>query len=79
MFDDRKYCYKVPKGLITAGVLHLFIQTSLETLRENKQGTKVVIKYKGDDPPLLNPYPKYTASEMVAILDADPDWNYSWL
>ena len=51
------------------------LETSANTLRYNKDGTKTFVKYKGDQPSFLNGMTTYTESEIKAILkDESGEW-----
>ena len=51
------------------------LQTSKETLRYTKDGSKFLLKYDGTQPSFLSGKTEYTHSEILAILDnVNGDW-----
>ena len=51
------------------------LETSLNTLRYNKDRTKTFVKYEGPQPSFLSGKTEYTHSEISTILnDVDGDW-----
>ena len=50
------------------------LQTSSDTLRYSVDGSKVLLKYEGDQPFFLNGKQEYTHSEILAILATD-EWT----
>lgn len=49
-------------------------ETSTDTLRYSLDGTKTVVKFKGDTPSFLEGKTQYTHSEILAIL-AGAEWT----
>ena len=50
-------------------------ETSADTLKYNRAGTKTFVKYDGDKPTFLNNKTEYTIEEILAILnDPDGEW-----
>tara|TARA_R110002167_G_C12574968_1_gene642932 strand:- start:40 stop:279 length:240 start_codon:yes stop_codon:yes gene_type:complete len=51
------------------------LETSLNTLRYNKDRTKTFVKYEGPQPSFLSGKTEYTSSEIKAIIDdVDGEW-----
>ena len=50
-------------------------ETSVDTLRWNKDNTKTFVKFTGDTPSFLNGKTQYTYSEILTILN---DINGEW-
>jgi hypothetical protein len=51
------------------------LETSKESLRYTTDGTKLLLKYDGNQPSFLSGKTEYTNSEIKAILDdVDGDW-----
>lgn len=51
------------------------LETSLNTLRYNKDRTKTFVKYEGTQPSFLSGKTEYSQSEIKAILDdVDGEW-----
>jgi len=50
-------------------------ETSADTLRYNREGTKTFVKYTGSKPSFLDGKTEYTNEEILAILnDVDGEW-----
>jgi len=50
-------------------------ETSVDTLRWNKDNTKTFVKFTGDTPSFLNGKTQYTYSEILIILsDTNGEW-----
>lgn len=50
------------------------LQTSADTLRYSLDGSKFVVKFKGETPGFLIGEPQYTKEEILPIL-AGADWS----
>ena len=51
-------------------------ETSVDTLRWNKDNTKTFVKFTGDTPSFLNGKTQYTYSEILTILnDINGEWH----
>jgi len=50
-------------------------ETSIDTLRWNKDNTKTFVKFTGDTPSFLNGKTQYTYEQILSILgDVDGEW-----
>lgn len=50
-------------------------ETSVDTLRYNRAGTKTFVKYTGDKPSFLDGKTEYTNEEILVILnDVEGEW-----
>tara|TARA_R110000744_G_scaffold41608_2_gene94022 strand:+ start:420 stop:641 length:222 start_codon:yes stop_codon:yes gene_type:complete len=50
------------------------VQTSQETLRTSVDGTKTVLKFKGEMPDFLSGLPQYNHSDIASIM-ATAEWT----
>ena len=51
------------------------LETSIDTLRYNKDKTKTFVKYEGTQPSFLSGKTEYTIGELKAIIDdVDGEW-----
>ena len=71
--DSLRYVI-VPANEISQEKVDVCLQTSLETLRYNIARDKVVMKYQGTKPELLNSYTDYSHSEIKEIMGTD-EWS----
>lgn len=49
-------------------------ETSLTSVRKSLDGTKAILKYRGDQPPTLTGQTEYTKAEIKVIV-ANSDWQ----
>jgi len=64
----------IPASEIAQDMVDVCVQTSLETLRYNIARDKVLMKYQGTKPELLNSYTDHSRSEIADILHTD-EWS----
>jgi len=71
----RNYA-KVPIADITQEKIDACIQTSADTLRKTVDGAYCILKFEGDTPPSLVPYPLFDESTIYAEIQS-AEWNNS--
>ena len=64
----------IPANEVSQDIVDVCIQTSLETLRYNIERDKVVMKYDGTKPEILNSYTDHSHSEILDIMGTD-EWS----
>jgi hypothetical protein len=73
--NDNKY-FISPIGKVTKDSIKTLIQTSMETLRKNRDGTKAILKHAKNDtkPTVFNVCSIMTHAEALKEMDK-PEWS----